>query len=153
MAHIIALQSTKKSMHHTWQDELTKHSYSKIETSIKRERPIYSTTYLCTNMITHGHSEERYGHFALGLWVVDPNITFTSLSLCFKNLEWLDRHQNGDLDLDGMPRSSSTLLKAQNSRKALAHHWGDIQNALCMDGSSQQYGQHHLRPQLENLLL
>ena len=106
-----------------------------------------------TGMITHGHGEGIYGHFALGLWAPDPNFTIASLSLCFKNLERLERHQNGDLELDGMPRSSSTLLKALNSRKALDHHQGDIHIATTIDEVVDKQKQHKFRQLPENLLL
>ena len=36
-----------------------------------------------TGMLTHGHGQNAYGHFALGLWPSDPNFTIGSLSQCF----------------------------------------------------------------------
>ena len=40
-----------------------------------------------TRMLTHGHGQNAYGHFALGFWLGDPNFTIGSLSKCFQNLE------------------------------------------------------------------
>ena len=45
-----------------------------------------------TGMLTHGHGQNAYGHFALGFWPSDPNFTIGSLSKCFRNLERLDNH-------------------------------------------------------------
>ena len=50
-----------------------------------------------TGMLTHGHGQNAYGHFALGFWPSDPNFTIGSLSKCFRNLERLDNHMYGDL--------------------------------------------------------
>lgn len=92
-------------------------------------------------MITHGHGEGRYGHFAIDLWPHDPNFTVASLSLCFKNLERLDKHEAGDLQLDGMPRSSSLLLNALNSRKALDYHQQGSHTTTQMEDIILQDGQ------------
>ena len=53
-------------------------------------------------VIMHGHGEGQYHHFSLGLWPLDPNFTIASLSMCFKNLERLERHENGVLVEDGL---------------------------------------------------
>ncbi len=106
-----------------------------------------------TGMITHGHGQGRYGHFALDLWPHDPNFTVASLSLCLRNLEQLEKHDNGDLELDGMPRSSSMVLKALNSRIALDHHQGVSQNLIFMQEDTEQGGQCGFKPLPENLLL
>ena len=50
-----------------------------------------------TGILTHGHGQNAYGHFALGLWPSDPNFTIGSLSKCFRNLERLENHMYGDL--------------------------------------------------------
>ena len=53
-----------------------------------------------TGMLTHGHGQTAYGHFALGLWPSDPNFTIASLSKCLRNLEREDKHMFGDLSSD-----------------------------------------------------
>ena len=106
-----------------------------------------------TGMITHGHGQGRYGHFAIDLWPHDPNFTVASLSLCFKNLEQLERHEFGDLQLDGMPRSSSLLLNALNSRKALDLHHQGLHTTPHMEDTAIQEGQQGFKRLPENLLL
>ena len=75
-------------------------------------------------MITHGHGDGHYGHFALnGLCPSDPNFTIGSMALCFHNLERLDKHPLGDLVSNMPSRSNVLLLHALNSREALDRHY------------------------------
>lgn len=50
-----------------------------------------------TRMLTHGHGQIAYGHFALSLWPSDPNFTISSLSKRLRNLERGEQHMYGDL--------------------------------------------------------
>ena len=74
-------------------------------------------------MITHGHGQGYYGHFAIGLWPSDPSFIVGSISLCPRNLERDEMDEYGDLAHDGLMRSNNTLFDALNSRKALDHHF------------------------------
>ena len=38
-------------------------------------------------MRTHGHGSSSYGHFALGFWLMDPNLTIGYLAQCLHDLE------------------------------------------------------------------
>ena len=76
-----------------------------------------------TGMLTHGHGQNAYGHFALGFWPSDPNFTIGSLSKCFQNLERLDNHMYGYLmhactSLEG----SNQVLDNLMSTHALERH-------------------------------
>ena len=76
-----------------------------------------------TGMLTHGHGQNAYGHFALGFWPSDPNFTIGSLSKCFQNLERLDSHMYGDL-MQGASSSniSNQALDSLMSSNALHEH-------------------------------
>lgn len=77
-----------------------------------------------TGMLTHGHGETSYGHFALGLWPSDPNFTISSLSKCLRNLERNERHMYGDLSSTNIAAtsSSSDVFNCVLSSTALYHH-------------------------------
>ena len=76
-----------------------------------------------TGMLTHGHGQNAYGHFALGFWPADPNFTIGSLSKCFQNLERLDNHMYGDLMRPcTSSRKSNQVLDNLMSSYALEEH-------------------------------
>lgn len=43
----------------------------------------------CTGMLTHGHGDGAYAHYATALWPGDPNFTISSLCRVFRALERL----------------------------------------------------------------
>lgn len=38
-------------------------------------------------MVTHGHGDGAYGHYATNLWPKDLNFTISSMARCFHTLE------------------------------------------------------------------
>ena len=76
-----------------------------------------------TGMLTHGHGQTAYGHFALGLWPSDPNFTIASLSKCLRNLERNEKHMYGDLTSENLDvRSQTNIFDCVLSTTALYHH-------------------------------
>ena len=74
-------------------------------------------------MLTHGHGQTSYGHFALGLWPSDPNFTISSLSKCLRNLERNKKHMYDDLSSTNSATSShSDIFDCVLSSNALHHH-------------------------------
>lgn len=37
-------------------------------------------------MVTHGHGDAAYGHYAINLWPKDLNFTISSMARCFHTL-------------------------------------------------------------------
>ena len=121
-----------------------------------------------TGMLTHGHGQNAYGHFALGFWPSDPNFTIGSLSKCFRNLERLDNHMYGDLMHMGTSlECSNQVLDCLISSNALERHMAitNEQRSYCMQnlGACQESGMNvcnanyqgsmHLNPRFENVVL
>ena len=74
-------------------------------------------------MLTHGHGNNAYGHFALVFFPNDPNFTISSLSKCFQNLESLDNHTYGDLmHMCTTANNSNQVLDSLMSPHALERH-------------------------------
>ena len=93
-----------------------------------------------TGMLTHGHGQTAYGHFALGLWPSDPNFTIASLSKCLRNLERGDKHTYGDLSTKTSDTESGTsYFDGVLSTTALYHHMQvrKEENKYCKEQSAK----------------
>ncbi len=93
-----------------------------------------------TGMLTHGHGQTAYGHFALGLWPSDPNFTIASLSKCLRNLERRDKHRFGDLSSENSNAEQRThCFEAVLSTTALYHHMEVLKekNQYCKQQNAQ----------------
>jgi hypothetical protein len=64
-----------------------KTTFPRLQVANKMISGLRQLPIMLTNMIAHGHGDERYAQYSIELWLNDPNFTIGSLLQLFRTLE------------------------------------------------------------------